>query len=172
MKRSFTLIEVMVSITIFSIIILFLYKTLDMTEKSNTFLANKIDKVISLNSVKKILLEDIIKSENITLSLDKNSNTILSLKTTNIYHNPFYLYVTYFISKEENLIRIESLKLFNKNKLDDKFFKKAYIDILISKIKAFEVKSYKQNNKAYAFMLEQDNETIEFFTGLNLKGMF
>ena len=42
----------------------------------------------------------------------------------------------------------------------------------MNKIKVFEIKAYKNNTKAYAVMLEQDDGKIEFFTGLNLKGMF
>ena len=41
MKKSFTLLELIISITLFMIIVVFLYKTLDQTKHSNKLFSNK-----------------------------------------------------------------------------------------------------------------------------------
>ncbi len=166
MKKSFTLIELIVSIALFFMIVIFLYKTIDITKITNDFFSSKVSKVISTNKIKKVLFEDIVEADIIELQSDNNKNTILYLETTNMYHNVFYKHVTYIVSRENKLIRIESLKKFDKLKLNDEFFKEAYIDILINKIEKFKVAQLKDNNKVYAIILKKENEDIQIVSSI------
>ncbi len=92
-KRSFTLIEILISIVLMVIIILFLYQALDITQKSNEFFTNKLSKQENKTKIKKVLFSDIIYSEsnNTQLIEDKNKNTILQMKSSNTYHDSFFL---------------------------------------------------------------------------------
>jgi prepilin-type N-terminal cleavage/methylation domain-containing protein len=141
MKKAFTLIEIIVSITIFSIVILFLYQALDITKNSNKFYSEKLTQKEENNQIKKLLFLDTINGKISKISKDRNNNSILQITTTNTYHNPFHQNITYFLSREKNLIRIESKNEFNKDKLNDEFFDNANIDIIKQKIEKFIVKN-------------------------------
>ena len=59
-KKAFTLLEVLISITIFSIIIIFLYQSLEITQKSNNFYSDKLELKQDDNSLKKMFFLDFI----------------------------------------------------------------------------------------------------------------
>ena len=146
-KNSFTLIEMIISITLFSIIIIFLYSTLNITQKSNKIYKGELNKIIKKEDIKLLLFEDLITSETILISEDKNKNTILSFRSNNSYHNVFYTNILYIISKDNNLLRIESSLKYDKKKLSQfKNNKEKYVDIIQKDIKLFKV--YKHKNKS------------------------
>jgi prepilin-type N-terminal cleavage/methylation domain-containing protein len=151
-KGAFTIIEMMISIALFSIIMIFLYQALDMTKKSNNFYGKKLNQIEEKTNIKKLLFQDLINSDgNITIDTTKDDNTILEFKTSNLYHNPFYTNVTYFVSKKHNLIRCESSDKFDKNKVYN-FTDDAYIDIVdknVTKFKISYLKKYPQNYILY-----------------------
>jgi hypothetical protein len=158
---SFTLIEVMVSIILFTIIIIFLYQVLDMTQKSNKFYTKKLKEQIEKTHLASIFFKDILHSSQLIQSKgkiikdigeDSNKNNFLWLNTKNHYHNPFYNYVFYFISNKNNLIRIESLKKFNKATSSDSFFENAYADIIINNVTKFRVAKHKKSTKIAIYL--------------------
>ncbi len=161
-KSAFSLVEVLVSITLFSIILLFLYDALDITTKSNQFYSKKLDEKLDQNNIKKVLFLDLInkKEQKSTISEDKDQNSILSFKTFNTYHNPFYTNVTYLLTKKGNLMRIESRIPFNKKKLTEEFFKNTFIDILATQVKKLKIK---EKNRKYFVYLEYHNKTKLLF---------
>ncbi|MEA2050808.1 MAG: prepilin-type N-terminal cleavage/methylation domain-containing protein [Campylobacterota bacterium] len=164
-KKSFTLVEILISISLFSIIILFLYQTLDMTQKSNDFYSSKLDLKKEQNNIQKILFLDTInqiENNNTIIENTKDDYSILTLKTSNTFHNPFYQHITYMVSKNKNLIRIESKNRFNQKKLNDDFFDNAYIDIILSDISIFKIKV--QVDKQIAFYIKQKNNNKILFT--------
>lgn len=164
-KRAFTLVEMMISITIFSIVIIFLYQALDITKKSNKFYTKQLEKLESKSDIKKLIFEDIINSEGNTtkgISEDKNGNQIFKFKTSNIFHNPFYTNVTYLLSKEDNLLRIESKDIFDKNKMHS-FIDNTYIDIVENNVTKFKISKNKKDKKSYAVYIEyQEKDSIIF----------
>ena len=167
MKKAFTLIEVMISIVLLMIIIAFLYQSLDITEKSNKFFKEKLVKKREINNIKNIFFKDIINSFEVkSLTEDKNKNTIISLKTSNTYHDAFYQNVTYLISKNNNLIRIESKELFDKRKLYDKFFKSAYIDIITSNIEKFKIINKSKKKYVIYLKFKDDIDTMFIVKGV------
>jgi len=146
-KKAFTLIEVLISITIFSIIAFFLNHALDITQKSNKFYHDKLLIQEDTNYLKKMLFLDITnRLSNVTLDKDSDENMILTLETSHIYHNPFFTNITYLLTKEKNLVRIESKKKFNKKNLDDKFFDNAYVDVIDTNVTRF-IGTNKKNQK-------------------------
>lgn len=160
--KAFTLIEIIVSIALFSIIIIFLYQSFEMTKKTDLFYNNKVESALDNSRLKKILFMDLINKIEQTESIteDKNKNNIFILKSNNSYHNPFYENITYFVSKEKNLIRIESKDSFDKTKLNDDFFDNAYIDTLDSNITKFKV--FNDGKNIYFYLLNEEKEKILF----------
>lgn len=145
MKKSFTLIEVVISITLFSIILIFMYKTLDLTKHTNKIFDAKIKSNIDINKFKQIIIEDILESKSINRIKKINDFYILELRTNNMYHNVFYKYVYYLVSKKNNLFRIESKNIINFNELEKNVLSNTYIDLLISDVEKFELARFKNH---------------------------
>ncbi len=157
MKRSFTLVEMIISITLFSIVLVFLYKALDITKLSNQFYNKKLIQFEAKSDIKKLIFTDILnKDNNITMKIDKNKNTILQFNSSNTYHNPFYTNITYLISKNNNLLRLESKNKFNKNKIYN-FIDNSYIDIVDYNISKFKIAKNKTDNKSYVLYIKYNN---------------
>lgn len=161
MKKAFTLLELIISITLFMIIVVFLYKTLDQTKYSNNLFSNKQEILKQSNHLHNIFLEDIAEASSITIKSDKNKNAIVKIVTNNTYHNSFFNNITYFIGDTKELIRIESKEVFNEletKNLD--FYENAFIDILLEDIEYFDVKNMEIN---YSFMIKQFNKDKIFY---------
>ena len=166
MKKSFTLLELLISITLFMIIVVFLYKTLDQTKHSNKLFSNKQEILKEANHLHNIFLEDIAEASSITINYDKNKNAIVKIVTYNSYHNPFFNNVTYLIGDTKELIRIESEKAFNSFQLmGNDFYDYAFIDILLENIEYFDVKSSSEN---YNFLIKQKNNDRVLFNTFKL----
>jgi len=164
MKKSFTLVEMMISIVLFSIVMIFLYQALDITQKSNKFYKKKLSNFKSTSQLNKLLFEDITNANsNITLLQDKEDNTILQFKTSNLYHNPFYINITYLVTKENNLFRIESKIAFNKKKIYN-FIDNTYMDIIDTNITKFKVSKNKKIKNNYIFYIEHQDKTNQIFS--------
>lgn len=165
MKKSFTILELMISITIFMIVIVFLYKVLDQTKFSNNLLSEKEKSLTKSNDLHNIFLEDIAESKKIEITITKEKMAIVKIETRNTYHNPYYKHITYMIGSNSKLLRIESLKVFENENTAIEFFENAYIDILMEDIELFEVKN---SDLSYIFLIKQKNKDREFFNTYKL----
>lgn len=165
MKKSFTLVEVIISVILFGIIIGALMQSIESMKNSN-----KSHLVIALQQQKngqfqKTIFSDLINAKfsdtNIVILKDKN---ILSFKSSNTYHDPFKTHISYFISKEKNLLRAECATAL---KIDDKFdaykyFDKCNIDILKSNVEVFEPIKIEKSNQINLFIKTNDDNIINF----------
>jgi len=158
--KAFTLVEVLISIALFSIILLFMYKTLDMTNFSNKLFENKIEKNMLKNSVKQIFTEDILEGSSV-LNIDKEAEfTLLEIQSTNMYHDVFYKYIYYLVSRENNLFRVESLNKIDFKNLTHQSLENAYVDLLLKDIETFSLATFSENyskNNAVTILLKQKN---------------
>ena len=161
-KNSFTLIEMIISITLFSIIIIFLYSTLNIMQKSNQIYKDELNKIIKKEDIKLLLFEDLINThEPIPLETDKEGNTILSFRSNNTYHNVFYTNILYIISKNKNLLRIESSLKYDKKKLSQfKNNKEKYVDIIQKDIKLFKVYQHKNKSLYTIQIMSKDKKDL------------
>ena len=156
MKKSFTLLELLISISIFSITIVFLYKTLDQTKYSNILFSKKQETLKQSNHLHNILLEDVTESNSTpTVTPDKNKNSIVKINTSNTYHDAFFNNVTYLVGNTKKLLRIESEKVFTEFEAKNiDFYRNAYIDVLLEDIEYFELNN-EQNKNSYNFVIKQ-----------------
>ena len=112
MRRSgFTLIELLISITLLSIIMIFLYKSYATLNKSNSGFKSEVEILESLKSKKKIMFLDFAVSKHGSVSIEDKDrqNDIVIMQSANSIHRRFNPYIGYIIA-EEKLYRIESLK--------------------------------------------------------------
>lgn len=167
MKKAFTLLELIISITLFMIIVVFLYKTLDQTKHSNNIFSNKKEILKQSNHVHNIFLEDIAEASSITVSYDRNKNAIVKIVTYNTYHNAFFNNITYFIGHSKELIRIESRDEFKESeRVSDDFLNNAFIDSLLEDVEYFDLKNMEIN---YNFIIKQFEKDRVFYNTYKLR---
>ena len=140
-----------------------MYKVLDDTKVSNNIFEDYIYKDDKINFLYKIFLEDIAEARGtVSIRPDRDGNAIVNFRSNNSFNNAFYTNIMYMISSSNNLVRIESLEAFNKDKITQEFFEKSYIDILLKDIESFVVTS---KDDKYIFLIKQkDKERIIFST--------
>jgi type II secretory pathway pseudopilin PulG len=155
MKKSFTLLEVLISITLFMIVMLFLYKTLDQTKYSNKLFSSKEESLKLSNDLYDIFLEDVAQSESIKIILDKDKRSIVKIVSSNTYHNSFYTHITYLIGSNDKLLRIESKSEFKEVETPYEFYEDSFIDILLEEIEVFEVQ---KGTSSYLFAIKQKDK--------------
>ena len=170
MKKSFTLLELLISISIFSIIIVFLYKTLDQTKYSNVLFSKKQETLKQSNHLYNILLEDVTESNSTpTVTPDKNKNSIVKINTSNTYHDAFFNNVTYLVGNTKKLLRIESEKVFTELEAKNiDFYRNAYIDVLLEDIEYFELKNDGNN---YNFVIKQKGKNRVIYNTFIVKSV-
>ena len=167
MKKAFTLLELIISITLFMIIVVFLYKTLDQTKYSNNLFSNKQEILKQSNHLHNIFLEDIAEASSITIKSDKNKNAIVKIVTNNTYHNSYFNNITYLISSSKKLLRIESSEIFNElAPMNLDFEKNSYIDPLLEDIDFFELQS---SNENYILLVKQKAKERVFYNTYKVK---
>ncbi|MDQ7042691.1 MAG: prepilin-type N-terminal cleavage/methylation domain-containing protein [Sulfurimonas sp.] len=115
-KRAFTLIELLISIIILTILMLFLYKSYANLNKSNTLLNEEVQKISKIEKIKKAIVLDFtsalkqkppLKSINI---INQDTKTdIVFLQSSHSLHLRINPYIGYIV-KDKILYRIESLK--------------------------------------------------------------
>jgi len=151
-KKAFTLIEMIIAISILSIMMLFLYQSNASINKSNIFYKHEVDKLNSIELKKKIIFLDfslMFNKSDVIINQDKKIDFIFMQSTHSLHRrvNPFIAYIV----KNEKLYRLESLKkLKSPLDLESKFD----IDYL-GKVNIFRV--YKQtNSKKGVFLIHID----------------
>jgi len=143
MKKSFTLIELIISIAIFAILFLAMSNVLVGLKNSKDTLKNLYHKNQKKDYLIKVLYYDILNSDTIKIIHTKypNYDRVL-LKTKNSLYNLDSPNVSWFVSKKENsLIRIESNEDINFSK---KLFS-PFIDIFQKRVKLFKI--YRRKGK-------------------------
>jgi prepilin-type N-terminal cleavage/methylation domain-containing protein len=158
MKNSFTLIEMLISIAIFSMIMTFLYSMLDSQQRSLKSTNKELKNIYKSNNFNRIIFKDIIES-NCKFKLNKKQNMITILNTTNTLHNPFYTQIRYVLTKNNNIIRIESkpLNISNQQKLND-ILEESYIDLMLKNIEKFETVVYNVSGGVAFYIKDKKNQ--------------
>ena len=159
MRRGFTLIEMMISIAILSVMMLFLYKSYNALNRSNALYKTKADAVKTLELKKKVIFLDFSLALFDTYKIinqEKNTD-IVFLQTSNSIHKRYNPYIAY-IMKNEKLYRLESLKGFSDYPLPaDSVFDVDYL----GEIKTF--RTYKSKTDKTTFLIDVDFKNGEHF---------
>ena len=149
MKKSFTLIEVLLSIVILSILMLGISNVIKQLNFTQKFLKNNYQKNIVINRTIKLLYYDILCSNKVIIK-QQNGNTILLLKTSNSLYKIVQPYVIWYLSlKNSSLIRVETPK--NPIQKSSKFFvlNSFYVDKFLDDVSIFEI--YRNKDKFFVY---------------------
>jgi len=124
MRKGFTLIELMVSISILSVMVVFLYQSYASLNRSNKFYANELTNITAQQLRKRVLFLDysLAASKSIKIENLGREEDIVFMQTSHSLHKIYNPYVAYVI-KEKKLYRLESLRAFKEYpfSVDDEF---------------------------------------------------
>ncbi|AXH12176.1 hypothetical protein CRV05_02630 [Halarcobacter bivalviorum] len=166
-KKAFTLLEVVISITIFIILLIFLYRALDDTKLGNRKFEKYLQEYDNSNYLYKIFSKDIAQSiSDVKITQDLNGNSIIIFESTNNYYNPFYKNIAYIISSNNNLMRIESEDKFEKANGSTEFYNKCYITKLLENVDKFLI--LKKEDKI-VFIVNQKNKDRIYYPTYKIK---
>ena len=109
MRRGFTLIEMMIAISLFSVVMIFLYQAMNTIDKSNRFYGDKLKTIVSTQKLTKTLYLDLalsLPNSGEINSVNRNED-MLFLQTSHVVHEHVMPFVLYYV-QDKNLYRIES----------------------------------------------------------------
>ena len=111
MKRAaFTLIELMISIAILSIMMLYLYNSYASLNIENGLVKKEVKHIIDMQKIKKVLYLDFALAQGKVTVIHKEKNEdFVSFQSKNSLHHRFNPYIAYVL-KEKKLYRLESFK--------------------------------------------------------------
>jgi len=113
MRKAFTLIELMISVSILSIMMIFLYKSYASVNMSNKFYEKEVELIKLQQLKKKIIFLDfsLAESKSTTILNQDKEVDIVFLQSSNSMHRMYNPYVSYVVNNSK-LYRLESLKPF------------------------------------------------------------
>ena len=161
MKKSFTLIEIIISVMILSILFLAMSGVIKNLKITKEILEKNFVKSSQKDLMIKTLYYDLLNAESLKIIHSQNSDyDRIYLRTSNSLYRLIYPYVLWYVSKNKNtLIRVESpykIRLPNDNLFfSDKFDKN---------IKIFKI--YKNKNKILIFIKTKEPLYFEVFKAL------
>jgi len=159
MKKSFTLIEVLVSITILSIIVVVMSQVISSVRISKDILQTTYKQSQQYDLAVKLLYNDIVNAGYINIVNDNKNYSILEIRTKNSIYNIPYPYVLYYVSKKNNtLIRLSSAHPISIPVTYE--FENFYILPLLNKVKIFKI--YSKSNKYLIYLQKNKPFYFEF----------
>ncbi|MDX1808588.1 MAG: prepilin-type N-terminal cleavage/methylation domain-containing protein [Sulfurospirillaceae bacterium] len=142
-KAGFTLIELMISITILTVMMTYLYESYGTLNSSNRILKNEVQRVVNTQKMRKVIFLDfsLALPSSIEIQNREKNEDVVFLQSSNSIHRRFNPYITYIV-KDKKLYRLESLRKFTSYELSttDRDFDIDYLGI----VNSFRV--YKSSN--------------------------
>jgi len=144
-REAFTLIELLISVTILSIMIIFLYKSYSSLNYSNKTYKQESTKIKDHQMKKKVIFLDfsLKTSKDINISNQDKHKDIVFFQSSNSIHKRYNPHIAY-IAKGEKLYRLESLKKLNYPLSSESIFDVDYF----GEINDFRVYKATNTNKA------------------------
>ena len=145
MKRSaFTLVELIVSIVILSILMLFLYKSYASLNRSNRVFSQEVKEIARVEKIKKALYLDLTTAKEKSVKIYNQSRDIdvFYMQSGYSLHKRVNPYVAYVV-KDKKLYRLESLRAFQEYPFgaDSQFIVEYLGDVKIFRLYKSKVKS-------------------------------
>ena len=165
-RGAFTLIEVLISITLLSLVLMALYRSSDILRRSNKHLYGHLEK--SSKSIKgnRVLYMDLLQGDdNISINSENKFHQITINKTSNSLYGQSSAKVSWLVSKKENtLLRIEG----SSYELPLKQDTYVEIDPIVKNVELFKIYKNKKNNKLL-ILLQHNGRPVQSFMIQNRK---
>lgn len=109
MKRGFTLLEMLIALSIFALISLYLYKSLETLQGANTFYAERLDAAKKQHRAIRSIYLDLTLAHSVDIVNEDKALDIVIMQTAHSLHRRILPYVAYRVV-EGVLYRMESSK--------------------------------------------------------------
>ena len=159
-RAAFTLIEMLIAISIFALISLYLYRTYASLNIANDNLKVEVAKIQKIQKIKKLVYLDF------TLALHNKKNIInivhrdkgedfVFFQSSHSVHRRFNSYISYIV-KNKKLFRLESLQPINSYDIG----RESIFDVdYLGEVKSFRV--YKSTSKTVSYLVAVDLKSME-----------
>lgn len=157
-RKAFTLIELIISISILSIMMLYLYQSYASLNRSNDIVEKDMQNILSAQKLKEVIFLDLsLALQNSTRIRNRDTKEdFIFFQSSHSLHNRYNPYIAYIVKKNK-LYRLESLKSFISYDLTiDATFD---VDI-IGEVENFRVYKSKDSQKEQ-YLVDIDFKNIE-----------
>jgi prepilin-type N-terminal cleavage/methylation domain-containing protein len=166
-RSAFTLVELMISVALTAIVLLFLYRALDVQRISNETASRSSKTILERTALYKLLYADLIEAKWIKREpLSNKDYSLLFMRTSNSLHQIPLPYVVYFVHENNRtLVRLESAYEL-KFPISGELVKYVFADKLLEKVRKFVVlergskQKRKKASKEYLLFLKWDKENM------------
>ena len=159
-RKAFTLLEVLISITLLSLVLMALYKSADILRNSNLHLFNHLEKSSNTLKGSKALYMDLMHADhNITIGSEDKLHRVMIENTTHSLYGQGSAKVTWLVAKEDNtLLRIEG----GKYDIPLRGEQRVEVDVVSKDIERFKVYKSKKKSKVLVIMQIKGQEAQTF----------
>jgi len=160
--KAFTLLEVLISITLLSLVLMALYKSADILRDSNLHLFEYLKKSTNTLKGSKTLYMDLMHADhNISINTEEKLHRLTIENTSNSLYGQSQAKVVWLVYKEDNtLLRIEggkyNMPLRNEQKVE--------IDVIAKNIELFKIYKSKKKDKVLAMIQIKGQDPQLFMT--------
>lgn len=164
-RTAFTLVEVLISITLLSLVLMALYKSADILRDSNLHLFKHLEKSTNTLKGSKTLYMDLMQGDNnISINSEEKFHRLTINSTTNSLYGQGLAKVVWLVYKEENtLLRVEggsyTFPLKNEERVE--------IDVIAKNMQLFKIYKSKTKNKILA-MIQIKGQEPQIFMAQNI----
>jgi len=159
-RKAFTLVEVIISITLLSLVLMALYKSADILRDSNLHLFKHLEKSSNAMKGSRTLYMDLMNADhNITVITEEKFHRLTIEHTTHSLYGQGAAKVTWLVAKEDNvLLRVEggnyTVPLRGEQRVE--------IDVVSKDIEMFKVYKSKKRDKVLAIIQIKGQEPQTF----------
>ena len=156
-RKAFTLLEVLISISLLGIVIVALFSSVDLLQNSNEQLFKYLKKSKTITKATKTLYLDVMGSDgNITIKKDEFSIVCIEDTRNSLYALPSAKVCWVVLKKDNTLVRIEG----NAYHLPLVSEERVQIDTIMTNIEIFDV--YHEKDKVLILIQQKRKEPISF----------
>ncbi len=147
MRKAFTLIEILVAITILSVMMLFLYQSYSSLNISNRFYKDELGQITNGYLKKKVLFLDLslAHKEKINILNQETTEDVLFMQSSNSIHKRHNPYIAYVVH-DSKLYRLESAHEFKTYPLSTA---EEYVADCLGEVNSFRVYAAKGEEASY-----------------------
>lgn len=159
-NKAFTLVEMVISITLMGLVLFLVYESIDNITLSNKIIKDTQNTQAYKNRRISLLKEDLINSTDINVSTS-DDYSVIQFETQNSIHGIIQPFVVWLVAKKDNtLVRLESAQNILLP-LEYSLEHKPYLDVMIANVERFKI--YTSKEKDYILVEIKDGKSHKFF---------